>query len=213
VVEHQRALLRAERNHLGRELHDVLAHTLSALAVQLEALDSVISGGAPAQEVQQQMDRSKTLVREGLAEARRAVHALRASPAPLLEQVSALTEADGADLSVAGDPRPLSPEVSHALYRAAQEALANVAKYGGGAKATVSLRFEPRSVRLEVTNPGPTGDGSPGPAAVSAGNGGPHGGYGLQGMRERALGLGGTAQAGPDGPDGLAWRVQMELPG
>lgn len=205
-VARQRSELLAERNRLGREIHDVLAHTLSALAVQLEALDSVVeSEGVASDEVRQHMERSRRLVREGLAEARRAVHALRSDPVPLVDQMEGLAEAGGVTLAVNGDARALAPEVSHALYRAAQEALANVAKHAPGAPATVALDFGPHAVRLTVTNPAHLNGGSSGPG-TGRGHGG---GYGLQGMRERAMALGGRVDAGPQEH---SWRVEMELP-
>jgi len=205
-VARQRSELLAERNRLGREIHDVLAHTLSALAVQLEAVDSVVeSQGAASDEVHQQLQRSKHLVREGLSEARRAVYALRSDPLPLVDQVVALAQAHGVTVSVSGEPPVLAPEVSHALYRAAQEALANVAKHASGAPATIALDFAPGAVRLTVSNPMRLN----GATRVPGASGGPGGGYGLQGMRERALALGGKVEAGPQDH---AWRVQMELP-
>ena len=205
-VARQRSELLAERNRLGREIHDVLAHTLSALAVQLEAVDSVVeSQSAPSGEVHQQLLRSKHLVREGLSEARRAVQALRSDAVPLVDQVMALAQAHGVTVTVSGEAPVLAPEVSHALYRATQEALANAAKHASGAPASIALDFEPGAVRLTVTNSLAIN----GAARASISSGGPGGGYGLQGMRERALALGGKVDAGPHDH---AWRVQMELP-
>lgn len=202
-VEGARAELLSERNRLAREIHDVLAHTLSALAVQLEALDSVVQGEAGASpEILSQVQRSKDLVHEGLQEARRAVKALRGAPVPLLDQMSRLAEADGVSLSVSGQARPLSPEASLALYRAAQEGLANVVKHAPGSPAQVTLEFGPSCVSLRVTNPtGPAGGGT-----LASGMGS---GYGLVGMRERFAALGGKVSAGPEG---ASWQLKVEVP-
>lgn len=201
-VEAERARLLDQRNHLAREIHDVLAHTLSALAVQLEALDSVLhEGSAPSENVDRQVERSRRLVREGLDEARRAVHALRSAPTPLLDQMAGLAEVDGVTLSVSGQARPLPADVSTTLYRAAQEGLANVVKHAPGAPAQVSLDYEPGTVSLTVTNPSGTRTDS-----LAAGSGG---GYGLQGMRERVTALGGQVEAGPWGQ---GWRLEVQVP-
>lgn len=206
-LESQRAELLAERNRIAREVHDVLAHTLSALAVQLEALDSVVEGQDQAlPRLRQQVQRSQALVREGLSEARRAVHALRSDGPPLVEQLERLAQVAGASFGVTGAARALAPAPSHALYRAAQESLANVAKHSAGSAATICLAFEPVAVRLIVSNPllAPI----PGPSSGGTADA-PSPGFGLQGMRERAQALGGRATAGPHG-DG--WRVEVELP-
>jgi len=201
-VEHQRAQLLDERNRLARDMHDVLAHTLSALSVQLEALDSVVHDhGSPPADVERQLERSKSLLREGLEEARRAVKALRAAPTPLLDQMAHLAEADGVTFRVSGQARPLDPETSLALYRAAQEGVANVVKHAPGAPATVEVSYTSESVSLTVTNPS-----GPGRDALGAG---PGSGLGLQGMSERVAALGGTVHAGPRA-DG--WSLEVEVP-
>ena len=132
-AERARAELLAGRNHLARELHDILAHTLSALSLQLEALDALIDVGRPTPEVRAQPDSLRRLVREGLDEARGAVRALREDAPPLEEQLARLSGDRHASLSVVGVPRRLAPDVSLALYRVAQEALTNVAKHAAGA--------------------------------------------------------------------------------
>jgi signal transduction histidine kinase len=201
-VEHQRAQLLEERNHLAREMHDVLAHTLSALSVQLEALDSVVHDkGPPPADVERQLERSKRLLREGLEEARRAVKALRAAPTPLLDQMARLAEADGVTFRVSGQARALDAETSLALYRAAQEGVANVVKHAPGAPALVVVSFASRCVSLTVTNPSSSRQDG---LAAGAGSG-----LGLQGMSERVAALGGTVHAGPQA-DG--WSLEVEVP-
>ncbi|HET9075564.1 MAG TPA: histidine kinase [Acidimicrobiales bacterium] len=197
-----RAELLAARNHLARELHDVLAHTLSATSLQLEALDALMqSGPAPDPAVTEQLARLKRLVRDGLDEARGAVRALREDLPPLDERLSKLVAERDATLAVTGHPRDLPPEVALTLYRAAQEALTNVMKHAPGATADVQLDFSDKGVRLVVWNPSAPAGGS---ALAASG-----GGYGLQGIKERVLLVGGRVQAGP--VDG-GWRVEAEVP-
>ena len=112
-AEQARAELLAGRNHLAREMHDILAHTLSALSLQLEALDAVIEHGPePALEVRKQLEGIRRLVREGLDDARGAVRALREDPPPLEDQLAKLSGDRHASLNVDGVPRRLAPDVS-----------------------------------------------------------------------------------------------------
>lgn len=202
-AERARAELLAGRNHLARELHDVLAHTLSALSVQLEALDALVSAGSTTTpEVRHQLDSTKGLVRGGLDEARGAVQALREDAPPLEEQLARLAGERHAGLEVAGPPRPLAADVSLALYRVAQEGLTNVVKHAPGAAAQVRLGFGENRVSLSVSNGRPgSADGS-----LLAGSGA---GYGLQGIRERVLLLGGRVEVGPTEE---GWLVAAEVP-
>ena len=203
-AEQARAELLAGRNHLARELHDVLAHTLSALSLQLEALDALVSAdGTAMRDLQEQVDRTKRLVRDGLAEARGAVQALREDAAPLDEQLARLALGHDASIEIRGSPRALAPEVSLALYRVAQEALTNAAKHAPGAESRIGLAFDDQGVRLTVSN-GRTGSVNGSPLAESGG------GYGLQGIRERVLLVGGRVEAGPSEAGG--WRVCADVP-
>lgn len=200
-AQQARAELLDARNHLARELHDVLAHTLSALSLQLEAFDSLIGNEAVGvDELRGRLDGIKRLTREGLEEASGAVRALREDARPLDEQLARLA-GDRAEVRVGGETRKLAPHVSMALYRVAQEALTNVSKHAPGAEACIQLLFGPDRVTLAVSN-GP-GSGPESPLARSGG------GYGLQGIRERVLLLGGEVEAGPDS-DG--WTVRAEVP-
>jgi signal transduction histidine kinase len=200
-AEQARAELLAGRNHLARELHDILAHTLSASSLQLEALDAVVSAGEVSPEVREQLDVVKRLVRSGLDEAKGAVRALREDLPPLVELLAQLADDRGAALTVTGTPRRLGPEVSLALYRVAQEALTNVVKHAAGATADMGLAFDDGQVSLSVTNDVPPTNGSP--LSTSGG------GYGIQGIKERVLLLGGQVETGPTG-DG--WKVLVEVP-
>jgi signal transduction histidine kinase len=203
-AEQARAELLAGRNHLARELHDILAHSLSALSLQLEALEALLDAGPePSLEVRKQLDGIHRLVREGLDDARGAVRALREDLPPLEDQLAKLSGDRRATLNVEGVPRRLSPDVSLALYRVAQEALTNAAKHAPGATAQLDLAFTDEKVRLAVRNgPGVRTNGSAKLAASGAG-------YGLQGIRERVLLIGGQVEAGPAG-DG--WTVEAEVP-
>jgi signal transduction histidine kinase len=201
-AEAARAELLAGRNHLARELHDVLAHTLSALSLQLEGLDALIArDGPPSPAVADQMNLIKRLVRDGLGEARGAVAALREDLPPLDQRLTQLAAERHAAVEVGGRPRDLAPDVSLALYRVAQEALTNAAKHAPGAPAALRLDYTEKEVTLDVTNQAP-----PAPLTGPDTSGG---GYGLQGIRERILLIGGQVEAGPAG-DG--WRVEARVP-
>jgi signal transduction histidine kinase len=201
-AERARAELLDGRNHLARELHDVLAHTLSALSLQLEALDALVSTGAATDVVREQLDGIKRLVREGLDEARGAVRALREDAGPLEEQLTRLASDRRAEVEVCGEPRSLAPDVTLALYRVAQEALTNVVKHAPGEVAHIELGFADDRVSLSVSNPrSGTGNGS---ALSDSG-----GGYGLQGIKERVLLLGGQVDVGPTSE---GWLVHAEVP-
>ena len=201
-AEKARAELLAGRNHLARELHDVLAHTLSALSLQLEVLDTVVATGGDARE---QLDMVKRLVRDGLDEARGAVRALREDSPSLETALAALARDRGATLAVDGRPRQVGPDVGLALYRVAQEALTNVVKHAPGAAAWMNLEFTDGSVALAVVDErcGPVPEVGTAPLSASGG------GYGVQGIKERVLLLGGRVEAGPTGN---GWRVYAEVP-
>ncbi len=202
-----------ERNRIGREVHDVLAHSLSALAVQLDMLDALLGEGDVVR-ARQAAAASRRLAVEGLDETRRAVRALRGAPLDLVEQLRSLAAAGNASFRTDGVERPLPPEAALAVYRAAQEALTNARKHAPGARADVSLAFAGDRVALEVVDSYSNGTAPEPPA------GGPPG-YGLTGMRERVELLGGWVEAGPlergNGSDGnggapLGWKVAVEVP-
>jgi signal transduction histidine kinase len=197
-VASREAALAAERNRLGRELHDVLAHTLGALSVQLSALDALAGNGAAPDELRRQIEHTHKLVDEGMEEAHQAVRALREHPRPLADELARLCRQHGAALVVTGMPHPVSAEAHLALYRAAQEALTNAARHAPGAPVTVETIFSPSVVTLTVRNPATEHLARTGT-----------GGYGLSGMRERILLVGGHCHAGPDGQ---GWQVTASVP-
>jgi signal transduction histidine kinase len=203
--EHARAAGLAERANAAREIHDILAHSLGALVLQLDALDAVLSNETPdhgrAVEV---LARARSLAVEGLDEARQAVGTLRADPPPLVDTLHQLIEATpGAALEITGEVRPLPAELSVALRRTAQEGLTNAVKHAPGTTTTVHLAFTSSRIVLSVTDTGCPDGSTPGPLAHTGG------GYGIEGLRERAELLGATLVAGPHD---AGWQVTLSVP-
>ncbi|AEA22590.1 sensor histidine kinase [Pseudonocardia benzenivorans] len=196
--EHARAAALAERARIARDVHDVLAHSLSALAVQLQGAKLMVQrDGSPADTVEQ-IERAHRLAVEGLAEARRAVHALRTEPVDLREGLQALV-AEHPDATLdAEDVGLLPPEVRETVLRTAQEALTNARKHAPDAPVRVRLARDDDAVVLDVR------DRAGAPPAPST-----PGGYGLVGMGERAALIGAHVDAGPT-EDG--WRVTLTVP-
>jgi signal transduction histidine kinase len=202
-AERDRAAALAERNRLGREIHDVLAHSLGALSVQLEAAGALLDHGGDPDQARQLVHDARQLAIEGLADTRRAVGALRDTPVDLVEQLVPLASREGAHLVVTGHTRPLTPGAGLALYRVAQEALTNARKHAPGAAIRVTLAFECERAVLSVHN-----DHTPDQEARRE-LGASGGGYGLRGMRERVELAGGRVAAGPAAG---GWRVEATVP-
>ncbi|WP_042393896.1 sensor histidine kinase [Streptacidiphilus carbonis] len=196
----------AERARIAREIHDVLAHSLSAQLVHLEAARVMLDAGADRAQLRERIVAARRMAQDGLAETKQALSALRGEFAPVAEFLKSLAEADGATVTVEGLSRPLGAEAGVAVRRTAQEALTNVRKHAPGAPCAVRLSYLDDTVELEVRN------GAPPDRTVDpdgAGLTGSGSGLGLLGMRERAELLGGTLAAGPDG-DGF--RVLLSVP-
>ncbi|MGW4728753.1 sensor histidine kinase [Streptomyces shenzhenensis] len=190
----------AERARIAREIHDVLAHSLSAQLVHLEAARLLIERDADREQILERVVAARGMARDGLAETRQALSALRGEMTPLEDYLSDLVRvSDGAEVTVTGDRRPLPVEAAQAVRRVAQEALTNARKHAHGAKVHVSLEYGEHEVRLDVRDSGGTAG-----ELTQAG-----GGYGLLGMRERAELLGGSLEAGPD-KEGFA--VTLKVP-
>jgi signal transduction histidine kinase len=183
-----------ERNRLARELHDTLAHTLSGLTVQLDALASLWHPEAPR--ARQILDHSLTAAREGLDETRRVLQALRAAPLEDLGLALAMrglaenAAARGSlalELDIAEHLNGLSPEDEQGFYRVAQEALANVIEHAEAQQVVVSLTRQDQQIVLQVAD---DGRGLPADASLV------EKGLGLRGLRERAELMGGTLEVG-----------------
>ena len=206
----------AERARIAREIHDVLAHSLSAQLVHLEAARLMLDAGTDREQIRERVVAARRMAQDGLAETRQALSALRGEFTPVGEFLVELTERERAPFTVTGTPRPLAAEAGLAVRRTAQEAVTNVRKHAPGARCSVELRYLDDAVELEVRNAraprgqsagepgGPPSDGSSSRELADSGSG-----YGLLGMRERAELLGGTLLAGPE--DG-GWRVLLRVP-
>ncbi|MCX4547725.1 histidine kinase [Streptomyces sp. NBC_01267] len=188
----------AERSRIAREIHDVLAHSLSAQMVHLEAARLLIERDAGREQILERVVAARGMAREGLAETRQALSALRGEMTPVEEFLQEVV--GGARLAVAGRRRPLPAEASQAVRRVAQEAMTNVRKHAPGAEVSVRLEYLADEITLEIRDSGARGLG--GELAVSGS------GYGLVGMRERAELLGGTLEAGPD-EEGFLVRLKV----
>jgi signal transduction histidine kinase len=208
-AEHRRADLLDERTRIAREIHDVLAHSLGALGIQIQAARSVLTDRADIDQAGELLAAAQRMAAEGLAETRRAVHALRTDTLPLNEELARTTDTYGQRYGVAvsfdtgGEPRPLPPDATLALLRIAQEALVNAAKHAAGQHVAVRLDYGDAGVLLTVSNPLAPGS-RPSPQVGTV-----NGGYGLTGMRERLRMLDGTLEAGRR--DGQ-WIVTARLP-
>lgn len=200
-----------ERASLARELHDVLAHQLSAIAVQAGAA-RLASAGDPAA-ASRAIAAIEREARGGLTELNKLVRELRQSSAagpdlPRLGDLPALVRRASesglrAQLRVDGDPRPLAASVELAGYRVVQESLTNAIRYAPGTTATVRLAYRPDGISIDVMDDGP------GAAVTAAANA--DGGAGLCGLSERVRLLGGSLRAG-SGPGG-GFEVRAFLPG
>jgi signal transduction histidine kinase len=201
----------AERSRIAGELHDVLAHSLSGAAIQLQGARVLAEREHVSPEVEQAITRAGELVRDGLSEARQAVGALRGEPLPGTAELGALVESFRADmdldvtLTVEDGLPPLAADAQLALFRGAQEALTNVARYAPGATTEVLLRRHDSAVVLTVE------DRVLAAASVPQDRGltGAGGGRGLSAMRERVVRAGGKVSAGPTES---GWRVELEVP-
>ncbi|GIJ57492.1 sensor histidine kinase [Virgisporangium aurantiacum] len=195
----------AERQRLAREMHDVLAHSLSGLTLQLEGARMLVTDDPTDPRLPVAVDRAHHLARTGLEEARRAIGMLRDDDLPGPERLPALAEqfardqAVPCDFTVLGEPHPLASQARLALYRVAQEALTNVTRHASPRRVSLRLAYEPTATRLTVE------DFAAGPPVVPSASDG----YGLTGMRERAELLGGTLDAGPTGH---GFRVELAVP-
>jgi signal transduction histidine kinase len=206
--EKARAAVAAERARIARELHDVVAHSVSVMVVQAQAAQR-LTGAEQTEFRQQTLNAIETTGRQALVEMRRLLGVLRHTDADLSlapqpglgdidELISQVREADlPVELRIEGEAAPLPPGVNLSAYRIVQEALTNTLKHAGPARARVTIRYGNDDVELEIADDGPgTGPG-----------GGT--GQGLIGMRERVAVYCGVFE---NGKHNGGYRVRARLP-
>lgn len=207
--ERAREAVAAERVRIARDLHDVIAHSVSVMIVQAGAAEQILHTDPSRADAS--LHAIRTTGKAALDDMRRLLGVLRTdaeglalAPQPTIADLQALAErfcSAGLDvkLAVAGEHEPLAPGIEMTAYRVCQEALTNALKHGGG-HTTLTLRVAADAVEIAIVD-----DGSGKPA-----NGSVAGGHGLIGMRERVTLYGGQLDAGPRAEGGFA--VQARLP-
>jgi signal transduction histidine kinase len=218
-VDAERRAVSDERIRIARDLHDVVAHHVSVIAVQAEAAQSVIAV-SPERAEKAMADVADT-ARTALGELRRMLGVLRTgdgrAPQPDLAAVDDLVESVrrtglAVTLRTSGPARPVGGLVGVAAYRVVQEALTNVVRHAGARQADVEVAFADGDLVITVADDGrrPAPSGSDGPGAAGPGRHS-QGGFGIAGMRERVTTLGGDLDAGAR-PDGAGFLVRARLP-
>jgi signal transduction histidine kinase len=213
-TERARRLLLEERARIARELHDVVAHHMSVIAIQAEAAPHRVPD--PPEELAASFSSIRASALEALTELRRVLGVLRAergeddtAPQPTLDRIGDLVAGVrraglAVETTVAGTSRPLPPGVELSAYRIVQEALSNAMRHAPGSVVRVEIGYAPAELDLLVVN-------GPRRAAASVAPGrGP--GLGVLGMRERAAMLGGDLTAGPTADGGYAVAAVLPLP-
>lgn len=190
-----------ERNRLAREIHDSLGHALTTMAVQLEVAATVQASDPPR--ALEAVQKAHGLATEALADVRHSVGVLRAEPGkPLADRVRQLVASDErltVNFSLLGEPRALAGDAEHGLFRVAQEGLTNVRKHARAQAAWLTLDYRnAQQVTVSIADDG-RGCAQPRP------------GYGLTGLRERSVLLGGTFTAA-NRPEG-GFLVCLEVAG
>jgi signal transduction histidine kinase len=221
-AEQRRADLLDERARIAREIHDVLAHSLGALGIQIQVARATLTDHGDIARADEILAAAQRMAAEGLVETRRAVQALRADTRPLDQELALVSATHAQRYQVSatfhsdGEPRPLPPEATLALLRVTQEALVNAAKHAAGRPIDIELSYAETEVRLSVSNelPAAAGGGPDDTAPAGARAETPtldtvNGGYGLTGMAERLRLLHGTLFAGRRGD---RWEVLATLP-
>jgi len=213
--EQTRAAALEERARIAREIHDVLAHSLGALGVQIQFIRAVLTDRHDEARAVELLDQAHRMATDGLTETRRAVHALHGQspwlPEGLAELSAVHQRRHGARVSfaVTGEPRPLPPAAGLALTRTAQEALVNTAKHAPSQPVEMCLDYADADTSLTVRNHLASGAPAGGDAAGEPALATVNGGYGLAGMRERLQLLGGSLDAGRAEGD---WVVVAQVP-
>ncbi len=212
--ENARQAVFAERVRIARELHDVVAHHVSVMGVQAGAARRVMD--RHPDKVAEALSSIEASSRQAVVDLHRLLGFLRRAgdadglaPQPGLALLGDLVASRGegdltVELSIEGDPRPLSPTLEVSAYRIIQEALTNTRKHSGGTSAAVRVRYGADTLEVEVTDDG---------TDRSVASGGPESGLGLMGMRERASLHGGHLRAGPRPGGGFAVLATFPLNG
>jgi signal transduction histidine kinase len=200
----------AERTRIAREIHDTLAQGFVGVSVQLE-LAAHLLAQSRLDEASQQVDRTRDLVREGLADARRSIWDLRAAAtlATLPTRLTHLLEqrASGhlkTEINIGGTYRTLPHAIENEVMRIAQEAVANAVRHSGASRVWLDLRYHPNELALRVCDNG-SGFQATDPTLPAKGH------FGLQGMRERADQIGGTlnVESSPENGTTVALKVPL----
>ncbi|MBT3390089.1 MAG: sensor histidine kinase [Chloroflexi bacterium] len=199
-----------ERNRLARELHDTLAHTLSGLAVNLEAIKIVLGEASP--EARQMLNHALKNTRTGLNDTRRALKDLRAKSIEdlglniairNLAHDAAARAGFSIHINIENQFPDLPPDTEQALYRIAQESLENIVKHAAAENVSVSLTFADNLLVLLIADDGRGGEF----ANLDLGEK-----HGLRGMRERAAGLGAALEVSSTPKEGTQIQVTLEIP-
>jgi signal transduction histidine kinase/ligand-binding sensor domain-containing protein len=212
VAESEFKAVLGERSRIAREIHDTLAQGYVGISVQLEVLAELLRQ-KKIEAAAKHLDLARGNVREGLADARQSIWALRSQdsgettlPVKMRRIVEgAASHGVESNFSTYGAYRPLPPGTEQEILRVVQEAIHNVKKHAGAAKLNVQLEYGPDTIALEVRD-----DGSGFEAGAEAVS--PQGHYGLTGMRERAAAIGGTLEVTSEPGAGTSVRLQAPAP-
>jgi signal transduction histidine kinase len=220
-----------ERSRIARELHDVVAHSVSVMVVQAGAARRTLA--TSPDQAATALGQIESTGRQALVELRRLLGLLREgdrgdgaalAPQPSLDHLESLAAAAReaglpVDVAVEGEPRPLPAGVDLSAFRIVQEALTNSLKHSGPSRARILVRYGPDDLRLEIDDDGPAGNGLESASGRQStdsdrqdrrsGRSG-RSGHGLIGMRERVALFGGTLEAGAR--PGGGYRVAASLP-
>jgi ligand-binding sensor domain-containing protein/signal transduction histidine kinase len=211
VIRSQFDAVLAERTRIAREIHDTLAQGFVGVSTQLE-LTAHHLARSNVLEATQQVDRTRALVREGLADARRSIWDLRADGTQatlplrltnLVQQSS--TEHLKTNIDIGGTYRALAPSLENEVLRIAQEALANVVRHSRATRVELNLRYHPNELTLTISDNG-VGFQATDTTLPAQGH------FGLQGMRERAVQIGGTLNVESSPKSGTTVTLQAPLP-
>jgi ligand-binding sensor domain-containing protein/signal transduction histidine kinase len=212
VAEREFKAVLGERSRIAREIHDTLAQGYVGISVQLEVLSELLRQNK-VEAASQQLDTARGYVREGLADARQSIWALRSQDTgenTLPVKLRRATEqADGhgteASFSLYGAYRSMSPDTEREYMRVAQEAIHNVKKHAGAQHLSVRLDYGPAEIALEVRDDGRG-------FVVGNDSASPPGHYGLTGMRERAASIGGALEVTSELGVGTTVRLSTPAP-